>query len=208
MTLKLRKHNYPGKLIVFTGVDGSGKTTLLECAEFFLREQGCPTYKTKMPSDRIRTMKEFRNFHDSFDAIERKAISPLALTVLVSGDRLVSLEEEVIPYLEKGYWVLLDRYQFTGLTICEDSIIQMITNQFIEPDAVFLASVPLDMAEKRVKSRPEERNRFYDVEQVKNADGIFKSLASSNSYFHSIDTSGDKQQAFEHVKPILEKLLI
>lgn len=39
MKLSLLKNDYPGKLIVFEGVDGAGKTTLLEKIRLYLDQK-------------------------------------------------------------------------------------------------------------------------------------------------------------------------
>lgn len=60
MKLSLLKNDYPGKLIVFEGVDGAGKTTLLEKTRLYLDQKQIKYTAIKMPSHRIRTMEVFR----------------------------------------------------------------------------------------------------------------------------------------------------
>ena len=114
MRLEMRANETPGKLVVFCGVDGAGKSTLISHAALHLEKTGKRFTILKMPSDRIRKMDIFRDYHDSHDDKARKAASDLALTVLVSGDRMISLEQDIIPWLKSGMWVLCDRYVFSG----------------------------------------------------------------------------------------------
>jgi dTMP kinase len=207
LKLNLCYHSFPGRLIVFTGIDGSGKTTLLNEVDNYLKTKKLNTVKFKMPSDDIRNMKVFRNFHDNFNEIERTIISNYALTVMVTGDRLISLERDVIPALKLGKYVLLDRYQFTALTICNNNIILELTNSFLRPDCVFWADAGLDIAKKRVLSRVDENDKFYDDSLAEYATSIYQELTNSNDYFYRIDTSISIQNSYNDMIKIINDSL-
>ena len=204
--LNLPAHHHPGKLVVFDGVDGAGKTTLLEHAKALLTKRGIAFTQTRMPSDRIRTMKEFRTFHDSHDAQKRTAISAFAITVFVHGDRLIVHESDVLPALRKGLWVLSDRYAFTSIAICDDPIIRSIVERFVKPDLVFLADAPAEIVEQRVKSRPAEKELFYDSAEVRRRIETYRGLARDNG-FHVVNTNEAREDMLADVDRVMNELI-
>jgi dTMP kinase len=197
----------PGKLIAFCGVDGAGKTTLMQFAKSLLEDRGIEYYATKMPSDRIREMNVFRDFHDSHDPLVRRTVSALALTILISGDRLIVQETEVIPALERGDWVLTDRYVFSGLACCDSGIIGDIAKHFIEPDLVFLAHASSDVVRARIRGRVEENDRYYDDEDTMVKIARFAQMAESNDFFRRVDTESSLELAATTVRDELARLI-
>jgi len=190
MYIPMIKNPYPGKLLVFEGVDGAGKTTVLTEAQSYLRERGIATYTTKMPSNRVRQMDVFRGYLDSHDDAIRRQISVFALTTLISGDRLIVLEAEVIPELQKGTWVLCDRYVYSGVACCDHEVIRSIGSEFLEPDVSFLASAPPELVRERVLAREAEKDLHYDDEDVRLKMRRFHAIARANPSFVVLDTSG------------------
>lgn len=181
MKYNLKNNDYSGKLIIFTGVDGAGKTTLLELCKNFLRKKGIEVYCSKMPSDRIRSLDVFRNFHDSKNEDIRNAVDVFSLTILACGDRLIVQDTEIIPALEQGKWVLCDRYCYTGNVRCEDYIIDEISEKFIKPDIAILADASPEVLKRRVMERETEKNLFYDDEGVIQQRQKYIEIANDNS---------------------------
>ena len=202
----LIEHNYKGKLIVFEGIDGAGKTTLLQKAEAFLKESGKICYVTKMPSERMRNLSIFHDYDNSKEDTIRKTVNLTNLTIMVTGDRLLTLDTEIIPALEKGYYVLCDRYCYTGYIRCEDDIIYSISQRFLKPDITFLASVSLETAKNRVKARKKEKDYFYDEMGVKKQKEDFLSLAKLNQFI-VIDTEEKKTEVEERLINNLKQIL-
>ncbi|MBY5336079.1 hypothetical protein HFO99_19425 [Rhizobium leguminosarum] len=184
----MAQHGAPGRLLAFTGNDGSGKTTLLEHCAALLAREGKETLVVAMPSREIRAMSLFRDFHDAPTETIRSHEIRLALTLIASGDRLRLLHLVVLPALQRGCWVLCDRYAYTGLVRCPDSIIHDVTNRFVAPDLVFLASCPVNICEQRVRSRPDEATRFYDHDEEERVRDNYLALARANK-FCVVDTS-------------------
>ena len=62
MILKLKKKNYPGKLIIFEGTDGAGKTTLINKTINLLKEKYNEEdiLSLKQPTDLSRKTKLFQ----------------------------------------------------------------------------------------------------------------------------------------------------
>jgi len=98
----------PGKFIVFEGVDHSGKTTQIDLAEKWLLSRGHKVARFREPGgtpagERIR------------DVLLDKELSilPLSEMLLFMASRVQLLEQKIIPALNEGCVVLLDRYWFS-----------------------------------------------------------------------------------------------
>ena len=95
-----------GVFITFEGLDGCGKSTQLERLASVLRSEGIAVLTTREPGgtangERIRSI-----LLDS----STTGLSPLAELALMFASRAQLLEELIVPTLERGSWVLCDRY--------------------------------------------------------------------------------------------------
>ena len=52
--LAMRKHNGPGILITFCGLDGCGKTTMIRHLSQWMEEKGYCLFLTRQPTDFVR----------------------------------------------------------------------------------------------------------------------------------------------------------
>ena len=95
-----------GIFITFEGLDGCGKSTQLERLAAVLRSEGIDVLTTREPGgtaigERIRSI-----LLDSATA----GLAPTAELALMFASRAQQLEELILPTLERGTWVLCDRY--------------------------------------------------------------------------------------------------
>lgn len=159
-----QESKYPGKFITFEGVEGVGKTT--QCARLrrYLEEQGKEVVLTREPggtplAESIREVVLDR---------EDEAISPEAELLLMFAARAVHLNNKIIPALERGAWVICDR--FTDATIAYQGFGRGQSLEFIQilaenvqhslwPDLTFLLDAPIELGLERVAKRGES-NRF------------------------------------------------
>ena len=200
--LKLQKNIYAGKLIVFEGIDGSGKTSLINFTMQYLQKLGYDCVYVKMPSDRIRNLKIFNDYDNSKHDFVRNTINLTSLTIMVSGDRLVTQDEIIIPALKQNKIVICDRYCFTGFVRCPDKIIKKISSRFLRPDLTFLCDCDVKTAKQRVLTRKNEKNSFYNEQDVKIQKHNFLKLAHNNN-FVVIDTNN----SLEFCKTKIEKYI-
>lgn len=203
--LKLKKHNYPGKLIVFEGVDGSGKSTLVLKAKQILESSQKKCIVVKMPSDRIKNLQVFYDYDNSTKTDLREILNLTNLTVFVTGDRLISLDLDVIPYLKKGYYVLCDRYCFTGYVRCPSKEIFNLCKRFVKPDMAILASANSLTVKERVKSRKNEKENYYDEDDVLKQIKKFDFLAKKHK-FKILDTTQNQNVIQKHLMDIISKV--
>ena len=99
-------HRERGKFITFEGLDGVGKSTQLENLADYLREQGLDVVTTREPGgtalgEKLRTV---------LLSSRTSGLSPRAELALMFADRAQHIDEQILPALERGQWVLCDRF--------------------------------------------------------------------------------------------------
>jgi dTMP kinase len=147
----MRKNKYPGKFIVFEGLDGSGQTTQAHLLKEFLSQKGCKVHLTKEPTSNLigglirgQLQNEWKSSQD-------------CLQLLFAADRAHHLEKEIIPLLKKGVIVISDRYFFStiaygAIEIKDWKWLLDINKNFLLPDIIFLLKTPPKICIKRIKT--------------------------------------------------------
>lgn len=211
MKLKLKKEQYPGKLIVFEGTDGAGKTTMINLSQKYLSELYGKenVLVTKTPTDMSRNTKLFQKmmYCKKHDDIDYRAVQ-----LLTMSDRIQHTFEKIIPALQSGKFVLCDRYIYTSLVnmlargFRNEKWFFYAAENLLQPDIVFLAYVKPHLAVKRIKERPEEVRRHLDESQLtKVAAGFLKMAKSEN--FVILNTSKNADEAFLNIKEGIDELI-
>ena len=170
--LQLKRNDYTGKLIVFEGTDGAGKTTMISMlAELLegLHRQG-NMMVVKQPTDLSRKTKLFQKmmYSQKHEDVDYRAVQ-----LLTMSDRIQHGFEIIEPALKAGKTVICDRYVYTSLANMlargyeEETWFYEVSKNLIKPDIIFLAYVIPSVAIKRIKNRPEEKDRFFDEELLK-----------------------------------------
>ena len=142
------KKGHKGLLIVIEGTDGSGKSTQIEKLRRWIEDKsyGCMVSEWK-PSRLIANVID--------DAKDRNLLNATTFSLLYAADFADRLENTIIPALDSGFVVLLDRYTYTafardvvrGLNI---DWVKQLYNYAPEPDLVFYLDMPIDVLLKRV----------------------------------------------------------
>jgi len=144
--------------ISFEGVEGCGKTTQLELAAQFLRNANIPVLTTEEPGGtplggRIRKLLLNRG---SFD------ICAEAETLLFLAARAQHVREVLLPALDRGEWVLCDR--FSDATMVYQGFVRGIdqtwirrlddfTTSSLKPSLTFLFDLPAERGLRRALRR-------------------------------------------------------
>src|SRR3989338_4884308 len=103
------KNPYPGKFIVFEGLDGSGQSTQAAPLRDFLIKNGHEVVLTKEPTKDSEAGKKIR------EALGKNTeVSPMYLQGLFAEDRKEHLDKVIIPALMGGKTVISDRYFFSS----------------------------------------------------------------------------------------------
>ena len=162
-----------GKFITFEGLDGVGKSTQLENLAGWLRRRGIDVITTREPGgtalgEKLRTVLLSSRTSD---------LSPLAELALMFADRAQHVEEQILPALQRGQWVLCDRftdsseaYQGGGRELGSDLVLQLHQGlcHDLQPDLTILmiSDVARTVARARrrnlaqSKQSQDDENRF------------------------------------------------
>jgi dTMP kinase len=149
----------PGLFITFEGIDGCGKSTLLEELSRWLTERSIPHIRTREPGgtplgESVRRL--------LLDPASAGAICAEAEVLLYTASRAQLLQEVIVPALNKGWWVLSDRYidatlayqgYGRGLDAARLRPLQEWATQGLVPNKTVLLDCPVDVALQRIRGR-------------------------------------------------------
>lgn len=164
--LNMRKNETPGFLITFCGLDGCGKTTMMKRLIADLEKEH-NILVTKQPTNAVRNSEIFRTYMDCPD---HDAFDYRSLSLLAASDRLQHVNKVIEPAMQSGKIVLSDRYFYSCLSNLRargfehDEWIYEIAQSVIKPDIAFFFDVPVQEAVIRVRRRPEEKDRYIDMD--------------------------------------------
>jgi dTMP kinase len=170
-----------GKFITFEGLDGVGKTTQLENLAGWLRERGLDVIATREPGGTTLG----QNLRSVLLSSRTAGLSPLAELALMFADRAQHIDEQILPALQRGQWVLCDRftdsseaYQGCGRQLGTEAVLALhkVLCHDLKPDLTLLMTSDLD----HNLSRARKRNR----EQSKNTADDENRFEKENRAFH------------------------
>jgi dTMP kinase len=120
-----------GKLIVFEGVDGIGKSTLSKEVAVLLAKWKIPSVLLAFPGNEVGTLGHlvYRIHHDP-GSFGLSFVSALAMQTLHIAAHFDAIERNILPELEAGTWVILDRFWWSTWVY---GIEQGINPTYLEP---------------------------------------------------------------------------
>ena len=206
--LNMRKNQTDGLLITVCGLDGCGKTTMMRRLIEDLGKD-YTVFVTKQPTDYVRKSDIFRTYMDSpnHDAFDYRSLSLLA-----ASDRWQHVSKVIEPELQKGNIVISDRYFYSCLANLrargfeQDGWIYEIAKSVIEPDIAFFFDVPVETAVARVRKRPEEKNRYIDMDLQYKLREEYINICKANGGV-LISTMRDKEESYNQVKQAVERVM-
>lgn len=158
-----------GKFITFEGLDGVGKSTQMENLAAWLRERGLDVITTREPGgtglgQKLRTV---------LLSSRTSGLSAMAELALMFADRAQHIDEQILPALQRGRWVLCDRftdsseaYQGGGRELGSEVVLQLhkALCHNLKPDLTILMLTDLEHSVNRARRRNQEqaRNREHD----------------------------------------------
>lgn len=206
--LNMRGNNTGGMLITVCGLDGCGKTTMLKRLTKDLEEKH-QVFITKQPTDFVRKSEIFRTYTDS---PHHAAYDYRSLSLLCASDRLQHVNKVIEPEMAKGKIVLSDRYFYSCLAnlrargFKNDQWIYEIAQWIIKPDIAFFFDVPVERAVARVRRRPEEKDRYIDMELQYKLREEYIDICRANGGI-LISTDNSEGQAYELVKQTVKEVM-
>ena len=204
----MRKNENPGFLITFCGLDGCGKTTMMTrlIAEF---EKDHELFVTKQPTNAVRNSKIFRTYMDCPD---HDAFDYRSLSLLAASDRLQHVNKVIEPEMNQGKIVLSDRYFYSCLANLrargfeEDAWIYEIAESVVKPDIAFFFDIPVEEAVARVRRRPEEKDRYIDMELQYKLRKEYVDICTANGGI-LISTMQSEDECYGIVKNAVKEML-
>lgn len=160
-----------GKFISIEGIEGAGKSTQLQFIADFLRAKGKQVVVTREPGG-TTVGEQIRNI--LLEPAEQPMAEDTELLLMFAA-RAEHLQQVVRPALQRGDWVLSDRfvdatfaYQGGGRGVCEQRIAALAdwTLQGCQTDITFLFDLPVTLGQLRVDQRPQQRDRFEQEQQA------------------------------------------
>ena len=206
--LKMRNNNTKGFLITVCGLDGCGKTTMLNRLIADLEKEH-EVFVTKQPTNEVRESKIFRTYMDSPD---HDAYDYRSLSLLAASDRLQHVNKIIEPAMKEGKIVVSDRYFYSCLAnlrargFGHDKWIYEIAKSVVKPDIAFFFDVPVKTAVDRVRNRPEEKDRYIDMELQHKLRQEYLDICKANGGI-LISTEQIEEVCYDQVKEAVMALL-
>ncbi len=203
-------------LISFEGIDGSGKSTQCKMLYHELIGRGYGVHLYREPggtgiSEKIRDILLDR---------ENEAMSPITEMLLYFASRNQLISEKVVPALERGEIVLLDRfvdstvaYQGHGRSLSLESIwnVAEVAIGEVWPDLTILVDTPLETAETRMDDRELDRLEAENADfKQRTRNGYLQLVKDEPQRFLVLDGRESidklKQQVLARVDQLLDSL--
>ncbi len=172
-----------GRLITVEGLDGAGKTTLVAGLTRELAARGRELLVLREPggvelSERIRELVKDPEL----------AVDPRAEALLYAAARAQLVAEQLVPLLESGQWVLLDRfvdsslaYQGAGRGLGVEAIrsLNELATGGLRPDRTLLLRIDPAVGRERIGGRDPDRLEREPPEFFEAVAGAYDELAAA-----------------------------
>lgn len=153
--------------IVIEGIDGSGKTTLAKNLTETLNSYQIPTQYFHEPTH-FEHGNKIRKFLQGELKLSKKELIDLFLL-----DRESSVKKNIVPSLQNGSCVILDRYLYSMAAYQGDEtyspfqILEMnLQKNFPLPDLLFFLNIPVQVALLRIQRRGKKQEIFDSTAQL------------------------------------------
>jgi dTMP kinase len=142
-------NNKEGKFIVFEGIDGSGKGTQIKKLQNYFEQNGIKTITT---CEHTRDLPVGKLIETTLNGGEK--MDPLALQLCFVADRRDHYKKVIEPAIERGEFVISDRYYGSTVAYTEEEYKQMMLelNENVVPraDLTIFLDIDAEMAIKRI----------------------------------------------------------
>lgn len=207
----------PGKLIVLEGTDGVGRSTQIQLLRRWLEDEGFAVSDTGLRRSALT--------QPGLEAAKvGHTLSPLTMSLFYATDFADRLENQIIPALKAGFYVLSDRYFFS--TMARDIIrgadpewSRKVYGMALKPDMVFYLKCDLPHIVSRMVN-----GRGFDYWEsgmdIRCSDNLYDSFITyqghlidqfdkmSQEYgFITIDARQSVQEVFEDLKKNLKTFI-
>ncbi len=203
-----------GKFITVEGGEGVGKSSNIEFIATTLREKGIDCIVTREPGG-TPLAEEIREV-----LIKRREekVHPDTELLLMFAARAQHLNEKIIPALERGVWVVCDRftdatyaYQSGGRQLPSEKVadLESFVQGALRPDLTLLLDAPIEVGMARASKRA-ELDRFEEekVEFFKRVRDTYLTRAEREpERFVVLDASVELEQVQRNLAAVLDGVI-
>lgn len=151
-----------GKFVTFEGIDGAGKSSHIAGAAALVRGRGLNVLTTREPGgtplgETLRELLLHETMHHETEAL------------LMFAARREHLERVIEPALERGDWVICDRFSDAtyayqsggrGLDRVKFAQLEQWVHGHLQPDLTLLFDLPSSIASRRLAAQARRLDRF------------------------------------------------
>lgn len=210
----MSKSDERGRLITIEGGEGVGKSSSMDFVAGHLTDRGLPVHQTREPGG-TRFAEAVRELLVNRDSAP---IPPKAELLLIFAARDSHIESVIRPALERGTWVLCDRftdasyaYQGGGRQLGQEPVawLENWIQGSLRPDLTLLLDAPVEVGMARADHRG-ERDRFESeagtfMKRVREA--YLERAEREPDRIRVIDAAGDRQAVRANLRQTLDDWL-
>lgn len=201
-----------GRFITLEGGEGVGKSTNAALVVELIRESGHPVVATREPGGTPLA----EQIRDLLLDVREEVVADNTELLLVFAARAQHLERVIRPALQRGDWVVCDRftdasyaYQGGGRGMDLDTIgtLERLVHGDLQPDLTIYLDVPVAVSRQRISGRPHDR---FEQEQT----GFFERVRSSyldrakaDGRFRVIDAQGGLDEVQAQIRQVVADYL-
>ncbi len=193
-----------GLFIALEGIDGAGTTTQAELLEKWLKSKGYKVHLTREPTTWI--------IGGIIRAVltDDLKLSDKVLTMLFAADRLHHVEKEIIPLLQKGVFIVCDRYFLSNLAYHwneypKEWLIEL--ERFaILPDVTFLLDIPAEVSLERIGKSRFEVTLYEKLDKLRKVRENYLELAKVYPNIVIIDGTKSIEEVHKEITQKLQEM--
>lgn len=203
-----------GRFITLEGTEGAGKSTLAEGIEQWLLDQGVDLVVSREPGGTLlgEKLRALLLDPDTGDlAVETELL-------LMFAARAEHIHRVILPALERGQWVLCDRFTDAsfayqgggrGLSFTRLEVLENWLHPALQPDITFLLDLPVEQGLLRAGRRnapdrfEREKQEFFSAVQG----AYYRRMQQFPERIKKIDASRSEREVLAQALSLLEPLL-
>lgn len=201
-----------GKLITFSGIDGSGKSTLSKLVYNYYKDQ-FPSALQSGFGNKIFT-KELERIANDLNQEKRSLFSEYICNIAWLGDLAYNAFDMIIPLLNNGVTVFVDRYYLCAKVYSMATTEQRIDRLFSlyeclpKPDICFYLMVDPKVAMNRIMNRGKKRV-YYETEdfltKIRHTYDVV--IPNENYRIETIQASHSAEESLVSVIEIIDQMI-
>ena len=183
-----------GKFITLEGSEGVGKTTNIEFVCRLLTELDIPFIRTREPGGTPLA----EALRDAMLTPREENVDGLTELLLVFAARMQHLNNVIRPALERGEWVVCDRFTDAsyayqgygrGLDLERIATLENWVQDGLQPDLTLLLDLDPNVAEQRMQERTKDRMESEQLEFYQRVRSGYLSRAATSDRYKIIDSA-------------------